>query len=489
MMGKGRIAILDDEPAVREILGEFLRTRGYDVALFAEPNGLGVFLKSHPLDLLICDLFLGDTTGIEVIKKLRPQYPGLDIIILTGFASVENVIEAFRLGANDYLQKPVNLLLFETAIERLLEKKRLARQVVELKDIIQIHQMAESIEVRDSLPKLLELVLRTAIKGASADGGMILLFSEDGQASIRVGAAEGVSASDRDRIANLSPAEAAGWLQHHVSSKEHFGGAQEWASQCPMGSPCAANATLCVPFRQRGNMRGALQLIRRNSSNAFSAQEEASAQMLAQNASLAIENRRLYASLEEGYLSSIRSLAKALEAKDRYTGGHSERVARYSRMLADLTDFSEATKARLEMAALLHDIGKLGVSDYVLQKPGPLTADERSQIMQHPTIGDEILSQVPSLACERLWVYEHHERWDGTGYPRGVVGGDISLPGRILVMVEVYDALATERSYKKAWPSDMVSEHFREGRGTVYDPLTTDLFLELLDTKLATPKA
>ncbi|MEW6778152.1 MAG: HD domain-containing phosphohydrolase [Bdellovibrionota bacterium] len=480
-MGSGRIAILDDEPAVREILGEFLRNRGYSTILCAEPAALEKELSSQPADLLICDLYLGDVTGLDVIRKLKPLYPALDIIVLTGFASIDNVIEAFRLGASDYMQKPVNLLLFEAAIERLLEKKRLTRQVGELTDIIRIHQEAERAGTRDHLPRLLELVAGTAVKAAGADAGAIVLFDEEG-ATMRVslGALAGLSSAEADRLRNLSAAEVNAWLAKQANGS----GTAE-----PVGlSPGASQSVLCIPFLQRGKIRGALEIVRRAADRPFTPQEAASTQVLAQNASLAIENARLYKSLEEGYLSSIRSLAKALEAKDRYTGGHSERVAGYSRMLADMTDLPEETKARLEMAALLHDIGKLGVSDYVLQKAGPLTNDERTQIMKHPAIGDEILSQVPSLAAERLWVYEHHERFDGTGYPRGVGGNEISLPGRILIMVEVYDALATERSYKKAWPSEMIADHFKEGRGKIYDPAATDLFLELLHGKLANNK-
>ena len=487
-MSKGRIAILDDEPAVREILGEFLRTRGYDVSLFEEPNGLDKHLRSHPVDLLVCDLYLGDVTGLDVIRKLRPDYPALDIIVLTGFASIDNVIEAFRLGANEYLQKPVNLLLFENSIDRLLEKKRLAREVLELKDIIKIHQATADIADHQALPNLYQTVLETALKGAAADAGAIVSFDAEGDA-LRVvfGAESGLATSERDVFLNLSTEEARR-LRHEYSVVSGHCTKLD-SNTSPIGEVFEKDSGVCVPLRQKGEVRGALHLVRRNSSKPFSEQEIASARVLAHNAAIAAERTRLYKDLEIGYVASIESLAKALEAKDPYTGGHAERVRKYCRMMADLTDLDEETKARVESAALLHDIGKLGVSDYVLQKKGPLTAEERDQIMQHPVIGDRILSEVPSLAAERLWVYEHHERWDGSGYPRGIGGEEISLPGRILILVEVFDALATKRSYKDAWPTEMIHEHFSEGAGKIYDPVTTELFLDLFHKKLSQSKA
>lgn len=487
-MSKGRIAILDDEPAVREILGEFLRTRGYEVNLFEEPNGLDKHLRTHPVDLLVCDLYLGDVTGLDVIRKLRPDYPALDIIVLTGFASIDNVIEAFRLGANEYLQKPVNLLLFENSIERLLEKKRLAREVLELKDIITIHQAATDIADHHALPNLYEIVLQTALKGASADAGAIVAFAGEGdELCIEFGAEHGLSSDEREKFVSLD-ADQVRQLRHEYGAINGHCKALD-NNTCPVASVFGNATGLCVPLRQKGEVRGALHLVRRNTTEEFTEHEIASARVLAHNAAIAAERTRLYKDLEVGYVAGIESLAKALEAKDPYTGGHAERVRKYCRMMADMTDLDEETKLRVESAALLHDIGKLGVSDYVLQKKGPLTAEEREQIMEHPSIGDRILSEVPSLAAERLWVYEHHERWDGSGYPRGIGGEEISLPGRILILVEVYDALATKRSYKDAWPAEMIHEHFSEGSGKIYDPDTTDIFLELFHKKLSESKA
>ncbi|MCW5828612.1 MAG: response regulator [Deltaproteobacteria bacterium] len=483
---KGRVAILDDEPSVRDLLGMFLQSRNYDVALAGDPEALYRILKDRPVDLLICDLYLGDTSGLDVIRKVHPAFPVLDIMVLTGYASIENVIEAFHLGATDFLQKPVNLLLLETTVERCLEKRRLVRQVDQLERIVQIHQVAESMGDGNKLPQLLDLVLNSALKTLSADKGYIALIDERRMPpEFRITCALGLASAERDRVGNLSVEERTS-LHASLNSQIDRGEHRLSLEGSPLTELENGGTALVVPLVRHGNLSGFLALIRNDASRPFGSGEWSAAELLASNASLAIENARLYRDLEENYLSTIRTLAKALEARDKYTGGHAERVARYSRMLADMTDMDARSKAKLEVACILHDIGKLGISDYVLQKGGPLTKDERDQIRQHPAIGDQILAQVPSLAEERRYVYEHHERYDGSGYPRGLGGSDISLAGHILIMVEVYDALATVRSYKQAWTTEMIKEHYVDGRGSLYDPAATDLFLELLDTRLRT---
>ncbi len=481
---KGRIAILDDEPSVRDLLGMFLQTRNYEVVLAENPEKLYQALKSRPIDLLICDLYLGDVSGLDVIKKVHPLYPALDIIVLTGYASIENVIEAFHLGASDFLQKPINLLLLETTVERSLEKKRLVRQVDQLERIVKIHQVAESMGDGNRLPQLLDLVLNSAVKTLGADKGYIALIDETADpAVLKVGCAAGLSTDECDRIVNLDD-DKRRKLVSSLNSQIDQGSHRLSLAGSPLAEIGGEDISLVVPLVRHGTLTGFLCVVRNTPERPFGTGDLSAAELLASNASLAIENARLYRDLEQGYLSTINTLAKALEARDKYTGGHAERVARYSRMLADLTDMDARTKAKLEVACILHDIGKLGISDYVLQKAGPLTREERDQIKQHPSIGDQILAQVPSLAEERRYVYEHHERYDGSGYPRKLGGSDISQPGNILILVEVYDALATVRSYKKAWTVEMIKEHYEDGRGTLYDPKTTDLFLHLLDTKL-----
>jgi putative two-component system response regulator len=174
-------------------------------------------------------------------------------------------------------------------------------------------------------------------------------------------------------------------------------------------------------------------------------------------------------------------LPRTIEMKDPTTSGHASRVVGYTDSLARRCGVSDEDRASLRLAALLHDIGKIGVPDHILQKPGPLTTDEFEIVKRHPAMGYEVLAELTEHANVRTWVYQHHERWDGTGYPNRLKGDEVALPGRILVLAEVYDALAEERSYKPAWPIPKVVAMFREQAGRHFDPDLAHLVADGLD--------
>jgi HD-GYP domain-containing protein (c-di-GMP phosphodiesterase class II) len=192
-----------------------------------------------------------------------------------------------------------------------------------------------------------------------------------------------------------------------------------------------------------------------------------------------LEKQRLKS--EVGRLEEIvDALANAIESLDPYTRGHSDRVSRYCLRIADAMGLDEEQLTLLKRAAKLHDVGKLGIDKRILRKPGPLTPEEIDEIRQHPDHGNRILMPFPTLQDVRECVYEHHERWDGQGYPRRIGGAEISLCGRILSLVEVFDALATQRSYKEAWPLSRTIRYLREHGGKAFDPELANRFADIL---------
>jgi HD-GYP domain-containing protein (c-di-GMP phosphodiesterase class II) len=174
-------------------------------------------------------------------------------------------------------------------------------------------------------------------------------------------------------------------------------------------------------------------------------------------------------------------LPRAIEAKDPTTGGHAERVVQYVDVLAQRCGVNEEDRQSLRLAALLHDVGKIGIPNQILTKPGPLTADEREIVNRHPQMGYEILEALHDHENVRVWVYQHHERWDGKGYPNGLKGDEVALPGRILVLAEVYDALAEPRSYKGAWEVHAIVAWFRDQAGRQFDPELAHLVADGLE--------
>jgi putative two-component system response regulator len=180
-----------------------------------------------------------------------------------------------------------------------------------------------------------------------------------------------------------------------------------------------------------------------------------------------------------------RVLPRAIEAKDPTTCGHAERVVRYTDVLAQRCGVSLEERQDLRMASLLHDVGKIGIPEKILTKPGQLTTEEREVIQRHPQMGFDILEPLTEGDQIRRWVVQHHERWDGHGYPEGLAGADVDLPGRILILAEVYDALAEPRSYKPAWPMEKIVGFFQAEAGKHFDPTLARLVADGL-TRLGT---
>lgn len=175
-------------------------------------------------------------------------------------------------------------------------------------------------------------------------------------------------------------------------------------------------------------------------------------------------------------------VANTIESIDPYTAGHGERTRRYCRILADDMGIEPAVSERLELAAVAHDYGKIYLEDLgFLTKAGPLTESEYRRVQDHPRLGSEKLGRHPRLTDVCTWIEEHHERWDGKGYPNKKKGEETSLPGRILCVVEVFDSLATKRSYKDAWSIGKVMEYFDFQREKAFDPDVVEAFLTQLE--------
>jgi putative nucleotidyltransferase with HDIG domain len=199
-------------------------------------------------------------------------------------------------------------------------------------------------------------------------------------------------------------------------------------------------------------------------------------------AAVAVENIRLQRELQSAYLSTVSMLADAVEAKDPSTHGHCEMVSRYARLTARRLGMSDEEMGLVCYGALLHDVGKIGVSDGILNKPGPLLPEERELVRSHVRVGYDLLARVPALQSIARVVLHHHEWYDGSGYPDGLKGDEIPLAARIICVVDAYCAMVTKRSYKEAYSDGRARDELKRCSGTQFDPRVVDAFLAMLDT-------
>lgn len=273
---------------------------------------------------------------------------------------------------------------------------------------------------------------------------------------------------DLSRVENLPPPPAGGRteLPHSLIVREE-----------------GLRAYTAVPLVAKGKVKGVLEVFHRAP---FTPDEEwlGFLDALAGQAAIALDSATLFAELERSrdelvvaYDTTIEGWARALDYRDKETEGHSRRVTEMTVRLAVAMGIGGEELTHIRRGALLHDIGKLGVPDGILLKAGPLTAEEMAVMKRHATIAYEILSPIPFLRQALEIPYCHHERWDGAGYPRGLTGGQIPLGARIFAVIDVWDALQSDRPYRPAWSREKVCAHLRAGAGAHFDPAVVDTFL------------
>jgi PAS domain S-box-containing protein/putative nucleotidyltransferase with HDIG domain len=218
------------------------------------------------------------------------------------------------------------------------------------------------------------------------------------------------------------------------------------------------------------------------------------ARSIGDQAAIAIDNSRLFNDLERSnvelshaYDATIAGWSAALDLRDKETEGHTLRVTEMSHQLAKRMGFSEQELVQVRRGALLHDIGKMGVPDRILHKPGPLTDEEWVIMRMHPSHAFQMLKPITYLRLALDIPYCHHEKWDGTGYPARLKGGQIPLAARIFAIIDVYDALTSDRPYRKSWSHEITMKHIRELSGSHFDPQVVDAFWQMMEEKSRQP--
>jgi HD-GYP domain-containing protein (c-di-GMP phosphodiesterase class II) len=243
---------------------------------------------------------------------------------------------------------------------------------------------------------------------------------------------------------------------------------------------------LCVPLKVKETVTGVIYADNRVRTGLFKRRDRNILAAFANHAAVAIENARLFKDLqlsklaiERAYDATLEGWVHALDLRDKETEGHTRRVTEVTLLLAKSIGMAEEKLVHVRRGALLHDIGKIGIPDHILQKPGPLTSEEIETMRQHPIYAYEMLSPIDYLRPALEIPYCHHEKWDGSGYPRGLKEDKIPLTARIFALADVWDALCFDRRYRRAWPVERVRKHIHKQAGSHFDPQLVEVFLEL----------
>ncbi|MCM8824047.1 MAG: HD domain-containing protein [Candidatus Omnitrophica bacterium] len=251
-------------------------------------------------------------------------------------------------------------------------------------------------------------------------------------------------------------------------------------------------AKACIPVFFRNNLIAVLFLGKKKDGSKLCSEELGFLSVLASDVAMAIQNAWLFEDVNKQlennkklFLNTVTALATAIEAKDKYTSGHTERVVNYALSIAEhflqnaSIEEKEDFKEKLRIAALLHDIGKIGVPEKVLNKKTPLTQEDREYIFRHPLVGVEILDHVREFEDVIVGVKYHHERYDGKGYPFRLKGDKIPIIASIISVADAFDAMTTDRSYRKALTIDKALEEIKKNSGKQFNPYIVDIFIKI----------
>lgn len=242
---------------------------------------------------------------------------------------------------------------------------------------------------------------------------------------------------------------------------------------------------LCAPLKVKGELIGVIYVDNRAHAGIFSGNDLDLISAFADQAAVAIYNAQLFKELQVAYRATLEGWVRALDMRDKETEGHTKRVTTLTQKLARKMGVDETSLIHFERGALLHDIGKMAIPDGILLKPAALTPEERILIEKHPVYAFEMLNPIAFLNPALDIPYCHHEKWDGSGYPRGLKGEEIPLAARIFAVVDVWDALVSDRPYRKGLKPDDVKQKIREDAGRHFDPQVVDFFLQLDEQTLS----
>lgn len=465
------ILVVDDEQYVCGIIEETLTAEGYRVTALTDPAQALKHLEENPVDLVLTDLVMGEYSGVQIIDTALAEHPDAMVILMTAHPTVQTAISVLKKGAHDFLVKPFKLELLKAAVRRGLQHQRIYRENLRLKEQMQFLRIANVINAVGDIEKYLKMLARCCKQELSADA---------------VGIIE-VDRRTRDIVCKVCEID----RDEHVPVVLDEGTLLKFAytrSSKPIieTRPAADSPrptrriTISQPIFIRRRFHGVINLLLHRRFGPVTQGQLDLLTILTNSAASAIANSCLYKDLQESYLYAIRALANSIEARDQYTRGHTERVCKIAEQVARRMGWDDSRIRNLIMGCTLHDIGKIGVPDSILNKPGRLSDQERQRMMVHPEVGLQIIKGIDLFKPAVPYIIAHHERYDGSGYPGGLKGEDIPVEGRLLAAVDTLDAILSDRPYRAGAEMEVAVQEIRMNQGTQFDPDIVKVLLEVI---------
>ncbi|HNW34046.1 MAG TPA: GAF domain-containing protein, partial [Candidatus Ozemobacteraceae bacterium] len=462
--------------------------KGLDVGLLPPtrrvPIGDGVAarvcISGEPV--IINDVPEGDAKRLEVARIPRSSLcvPLKINDEVVGVLSASNKISGDPFTGDDQALLETLATQAGIAIKNGRFYQDLNRKILELNTL---HDIGKNLSLVLDIQKLLEMVVDQTSRVLGGVRSISLILHDDATGKLLVKVHRGLSAEYASR-----PIEVGEGIAGKVFAK----GEPLMINDLPVPADAsgreaqadvavsAGRSSLCVPLIVKERAIGVLSVSEKLSGEIFDDNDLSLLVTLASQISIAVHNARLYEDLEASYLSAVRALANSLDAKDAYTRGHSERVAAFSVEIGRRMKLDPDTVKTLQIGALLHDIGKIGISESIINKPARLTSEEYELIKTHPVRGANIIEPASFLKEKVPLIKHHHERFDGKGYPDGLGGENIPLLARIVCVADSWDAMTSKRAYRSVVPREQAVQELLKCAGTQFDPKIVAAFMEVL---------
>ncbi len=502
-MEKENILIVDDDPSIMDLLKETVSS--YNFACLTASDGSEALdcIQKNDFYIVVSDINLPHMSGLDLMDATQKIKPEIPFLIITGYDMSFSYDQVINAGANDFIVKPFSMKEFANKLMRIIEERRLGHDYKKLlnkqtdinRRLSKLLDVASTFVAELNFDRLFPLIIgkvteamlaeRTSLYIIDWDKGELWTKVAEGVDQIRLPLGQGISgrvAQTGEQI-NIPDAWKLPYFNMEFDKKHNF----------------RTMTVLCQPIKNLdGKMIGVLQVINKKGNEAFNNDDELFLTCLASHVGIALDNSLLHEELRLSFESSINTLSAIVDAKHHLTCGHSQRVTEYTLMIAKEMGIPEEDLDALRFAALLHDIGKIGVRDSILLKNGTFTEDERVEMNLHASKTKEILDNfrfpralqsIPDIASK------HHEKINGKGYPEGLTGDQMPLGSKIIAVADVFDALTSPRDYPKydekgslgscaPMPLQKAISILKDGAGEHFDPSVVDAFMQCLPSAL-----
>ena len=481
------ILVVDDEECILDVFKRYFESET-NHTLFTASDGFEAFeiIRSESINCCFTDLAMPKLDGLELTRKIYQYDNTIPVVVMTGYPSMDIAIETLKNGVVDFITKPFQMEQILPTISKVInarsnfvenillkeeikKSKELAAINKELhgkiKEVETINLILQKMDQAANSQDLFNILVNLSGKITPCDEAHFCFFTQEMKNYEVITSFFKDKSNKRDGVV---------YIEKEIAKKI----GRDGIPYLIKGKNGDGNI-IAIPLKIRSRVFGMLTSIIDNEDRYFSEKDIYYLNFLVDKASSSIENLALYENIYENLFSTLYAFVEAIEARDPYTKQHSASVSRYAISIARKNGCSQEEIAKLNISGNLHDIGKIGIPDNILLKPGQLTDVEYKIIKKHPVIGSNIIGHLGMWTDEQDIIRHHHERFDGKGYPDNLKGEDIPFLARILSVADVYDALTTDRSYRQKMSDDDAAEIIKENSGSQFDPTIVDVFLDL----------